>query len=897
MPIRFAQQYNQWHSIAWTHAFSRNGKQTMTPTSVDSPHESGPASGRARAWLPKGAKVSALVFAGVFAIYRLATFTPQPLDGPHTLRPVLNAWFDAFVRLHERPETAYENWRAWCLFALLIAPALGLLNFAREHRTLNLPDRVAKILCSRGLLFAALAATFVLCRYPTLIDYQLNPDEGEFLSAAHKLFYDGNYFHSVDCGSSGPLNIYPLMLPAILGISPDYASSRILVLLIALAAIYLFHRTIRLLAPDSVARIAILPLACALAVFENQNLVHYSSEQIPVLLISLALYIAVRVLRNPLAHPIPLFLLGFLTSAAFFAKMQSVPIVGSIGAVAVLYTYASGNARKRRQPPLLFLAGALPLQLLNAAVCLASGVWTNFWIGYIVSNQRYADMGSNFVTELPGLVAYFVKIPEVGYFLFTFLGIGASYAVQRFSADRAGGRTVLLRMAIASALVIGALMATLLHADAATISTWLVLIAVFVASMSFVFYEKGSFGNDPVRWFGLLSIVSIAAAVFSVYRPHRPFPHYLFFLFLPVAAAMAWMLIRRTRPGSAGDRPHSASFAFPLLFAALALTHATFLWGSLNPHRFRTTTATIRQPEGDFIRSLTSANGRIFVWGWTADPYLGSGHVTATRDLNLFYQFLAPEEITSYYRARLLNDLSHHPPELIVDAIGHDSWFFDDNAAYGLAQVPEIASFVSHFYRHVADAYGERFFLRLDLAARADSVEMPKSCAPAAVRCAPYPRRLYPDGTSELVMENLPAVEMPEHALVEVQFTPFGRQTDNATILNNEAVPHSFRGFRFQNMGGDRYRLLLGLGERWAFSKPILLADGKPVWLSVEFAGTEVRIQANGAMVDTMHLPAPMAGSPGPITVGSWIDGVCRFSGTIQFFQIVDLGKTQQPPG
>jgi hypothetical protein len=328
-----------------------------------------------------------------------------------------------------------------------------------------------------------------------------------------------------------------------------------------------------------------------------------------------------------------------------------------------------------------------------------------------------------------------------------------------------------------------------------------------------------------------------------------------------------------------------------LLFAALALTQATFLWGTRDPHSFRTTVATIRQPEGDFIRSLTSPRGQIFVWGWTPDPYLGSGHVTATRDLNLFYQFLAPEEITSYYRQRLLNDLSHNPPELIIDAIGTDSWAMEDQGTYGLDKVPQISGFVRDFYRHVVDAYGERFFLRADLMSRAASIKLPKACAPAAVRCIPSPRRFYGDGVTTPVMDNQPPLQVPQHALLEVQFTPFGRQTDNATIVNNEAVPNSFRGFRFQNMGGDLYRLLVGLGNQCAFSKPILLAEGKPVWLSIEFVGGEVRIQTNGALVDTMRMPAAMADSPGAVTIGSWINGACRFSGTIQFFQVEDLGK------
>ena len=856
----------------------------MTPHSLDSPHE--PAIGSselARSWLSKTrVKITAWALVAIFAIYRLATFTPQPLDGPHTLRPILNAWFDAWLRLHEHPETAYENWRALCLFALLTAPALAVLNLLREHGTIRLPDRAAKILSSRWLFFAAIAATLLLCRYPTLVDYQLNPDEGEFLSAAHKLFYEGNYFDSVDCGTSGPLNIYPLMLPAIFGFSPDYASSRVLVLLIAISAIYIFYRTIRLLAPDSVARIAILPLAGALAVFEHPNLVHYSSEQIPILLVSLALYLAVRVLHDPAAHRIPLFLLGFLASAAFFSKMQSLPIVGLTGAVALAYTYASGNARKFWQPAVLFIAGMLPLQLLNLAMCLAAGVWTNFTISYIVSNQRYADLGSNFITELPGLINYFLATPEVAYFLFSFLAICACYGILALRNDRAGERKDLWLMAVMSAIVIGTLMATLLHADAAAISAYLVLIAASMVLMSFLLtYEQGPFGTDPVRWFGLLSAVAAGAAIFSIYRPHRQFPHYLFFLFLPVSAVMAWMLIRQAKEPSA-DHSRFARLAFPLLFAVLALANATFLWGSRDPHRFRTMAATIRQPEGDFIRSLTSPNGQIFVWGWTPDPYLGSGRVSATRDLNLFYQFLAPEEITTYYRHRLLEDLSHNPPELIVDAIGTDSWAFEDNAIYGLNQVPEIARFVNDFYRHVADAYGERFFLRADLAARFNSVTPPKACSPAALRCIASPRRFYGEGVTSLIMDDQPPIKIPEHALIEIQFTPFGRQPANATIFNNEAAPNSFRGIRFQNTGGDFYKLMVGLGDRWAFSKPIWLPEGKPVWLSIEFAGKEVRIQANGKAADTLHLFAAMVDSPGPITLG-------RFTGTMQFFQLVKL--------
>jgi hypothetical protein len=238
----------------------------------------------------------------------------------------------------------------------------------------------------------------------------------------------------------------------------------------------------------------------------------------------------------------------------------------------------------------------------------------------------------------------------------------------------------------------------------------------------------------------------------------------------------------------------------------------------------------------------------------------------------------------------MMDDLRQNAPELIIDAIGTNSWAMDDRGMFGPDQVPEFARFLSRFYRHVGDGYGERFFLRADLADRATTLKMPTTCAPAAIRCMASPRRFYGEGVTAPITDDLPPLKLPERALVEVQLTPFGPQTANATILNNEAAPRSFRGFRLQNTGGDLYQLLVGLSDRWESSEPIRLPDSKTVWLSIEFDGAQVHIKTDGAPVTTMHLPAPMADAPGPITLGSWIGGASRFNGTIQFFQIVDLG-------
>jgi hypothetical protein len=38
--------------------------------------------------------------------------------------------------------------------------------------------------------------------------------------------------------------------------------------------------------------------------------------------------------------------------------------------------------------------------------------------------------------------------------------------------------------------------------------------------------------------------------------------------------------------------------------------------------------------------------------------------------------------------------------------------------------------------------------------------------------------------------------------------------------------------------------------------------------------------------MESMALVAPIADSPGPINLGAWIGGACRFSGTVDFFEI-----------
>ncbi len=611
----------------------------------------------------------------------------------------------------------------------------------------------------------------------------------------------------------------------------------------------------------------------AFANFRHPNLVDYSSEHVPLLLISLALYGTVRVLRNPEAYGVPVFLLGLAACAAFFAKMQSVPIVVAMSAVAVAYVHASGWA-KWWKPTLLFLAGAAPLAVLNAAFCLLTGVWPDFVMAYIIANQRYADVQASVIIDLPWFVAYLVDTIEIRYLLFTFFALAAAYSYQRARGGILNDAAAFLRMAGIGATAFAA--AIFIRgwnsgADYAYV-LWIAILAIptyFVLS-----YRKRLFGNDSLSWFGITALAALGAALFSIYKPHHPFPHYLLLLIVPVCAGMAWMVMRQAGRG----------FSFVSLFVVLTVAYGSYLWGSQDNQALTRIPYALRPLEGNLIRAMTSPGSQIVVWGWTVGPYLGSGRIPATRDTNManFFSTLWPE-ISTYYRQRFVRDLMDNPAELFIDAVGPKSWAFTDSR-FNFEQCPEIKAYIDLHYVHLVDLYEQRYYLRRDLVGkrRLPFIRDPALCEPGALRCldkaSTEPRQLKP-------------IQMPGHALLEIRFTPSAPESANATLFSNERMPGSFRGFQFFHVGGDEYRFAFGLGSNWAFSKEISFEQGEAASLWVEFNGDDITIRRNGEFEEQMHLPRPVADSDGPITLESWIGGERRFEGEIKFFQISDLQK------
>ena len=668
-----------------------------------------------------------LIGAGLAAVlilcaWRLLTFIPQPLDAPGTLRPVFYALVTKLIKLYGGPERAEQSWQSLSIMVLCLPTVLAFLNYFSQQSDSALPGWVRQLSGSRLLFFGGIAGGLLLCRFPSMLWGPMNPDEGLFLVAAQKLFRDPIFFRTVDCGTSGPLNVYPMMLPALFGISPDYLSARLISVMIVAASVYCIYRTFALVVDEKTARIAVIPAAGVFAVVKDRDFYHYSSEDVSLLLLALALNIAVRTFRKPERYQWKVTGLGLLTGAAFFAKMQAVPIAGCISMVAILYIYRNSQVQKWWRPLLLFGAGAGSLFALNAVVCAASGVWRDFWMEYIVGNYSYARPHGSLDTQVSRFTEFVLSVNEFRLFAVTLLGIFASYAYKATRREALSGQALFLRMAVAGGIVLAG-GAAFLQPGGSGVAVSVEVIGVALLPGAFLLlWQDGDRESAPIRWYGFLTAAVLVAALGAVFIARHTFQHYLRLVFFPLTTAMAWPVVAGSRkaPAQAADQVEfsggeRSGLAFLLIFATFALLRLVSVWGGPNNFGFARFPSTVRPAQSDLIDSITQPADAIAVWGWDAPTYLGAGRVPATKDIATAQLFVLDDSVRAYYREAYARALRRARPKLFVDAID-TSFPKMRRDVRDFELVPEVHEFIQSEYVHFLDAFNQRYYIRRDLA-------------------------------------------------------------------------------------------------------------------------------------------------------------------------------------
>jgi hypothetical protein len=508
----------------------------------------------------------------------------------------------------------------------------------------------------RSLFVLLLAgALFVFQRDAIRANFQLwNPDESEMIAGALTLQERPVFWRDVDGTTHGPLDQWPLLLPAFAGGRIDYTSTRLVSAGIIVLLLLSLQAALAGRLKEGTARLLVLP-AWALFIFnQDPETAQYSSELMPSLLLLLAVAWWPRAIRPEKSGWC--WAIGAAAGAAPLAKLQAAPLAAWILVFVQIFIWrgTSGTPDIRwRKTALLILGAATPV-LFFVGIAAFAGAFRDFLVRYLETNIfSYALNGERFFNN------------------------------ARPSPEMIFGFSQFLWPVVGAIVLAGAI---------AALRRWRLA------------------GSDFAMALGL-----VAAAAFAIYTPHKPFAHYFLLLVGPlilllgaVAGPVLQNIAARLPPLG------RALLAAAFLAVPCGLTIAHHFQ---NPDYFRFILRSRPPVSGEVVDALerhVAAGETLAVWGWQPALYVMTQTVCATPDLTIFWQIL-PNPWQEFYQSRYLRDLRARPPVVFVDTMGpSDFFFFKKPAATRHENFPALRDFIDQNFLLTETVAGCRVYVRRD---------------------------------------------------------------------------------------------------------------------------------------------------------------------------------------
>lgn len=521
---------------------------------------------------------------------------------------------------------------------------------------------------SEPAFILSLVLFIAAARWPGFLAPSLNPDESFFISGAMKLLKDPVFWRSVDGTTSGPLNIYPLTIPALFGFRLEYAGARMVGLALVIISVICLYYALRYLYGKSIARPSIIPIATCFALMTYCDYIHYSSEHVSIAISSIALLILCRYYSSGLNNGRGLiFLMGFVVGLIPYAKMQAVPLAFGLSCIFshILWVRSDKPAhffRKLR----LFLSGLLSFSAFVALALVVFSLVKEFWISYIQANIFYGKSPLGFLYPTSAWPRFLGRMEDTRIF-FGLAGIvlvmDLLFLAVKCTKECSGGK----------------------NSD----------------TFTFIYY----------------SMVFLAGSVLSVILPARNYTHYMLFLIIPSGFLVGVFL------GEINKVPEFQKPAKRILRSSLTTTVITMilagsclqLYGNAKngnqyiDHR-KDYMDNYISPFSRSILKYASRGDSMIVWGWAADLYIETGLAPGTRDADSRPPTPSPQQ--PYFRKRFIKDFLKSNPRLFVDAVAPGFFGLNIKALEGHDAFPEVAAIVQENYRLVEEIQGVRIYVK-----------------------------------------------------------------------------------------------------------------------------------------------------------------------------------------
>jgi hypothetical protein len=504
-----------------------------------------------------------------------------------------------------------------------------------------------------GLFLFVAGLTLLVWRWPTFLwQNPMSPDEGQWVAAAMKTTVDWVPWRGFDLGTSGPLSAYVLALPALLGRRIDFFSTRLLGVCLLTVTVAGLYCAVKWLSDPRVARLAVIPSVLLLALTNDWNFLHFSSEIVPIFLTTIALAAGAYLVGEgrPQSHRYTAIgIAGLCLGSTGLAKIQSMPIAVSLLILlfaAIVWTHR--RARTRAKLETLFLV----LSLLTVPAMIVTVVWvTGGWDYAVQSFLKHA-------------IAYVQRGQQLSLaFLFE---MSPSYA----------------------AFLVPSLLLVLVGAGA-------------------LFHRRTGTSSRSL-WLGAVSLLLLLGASVAIYTPKRAFPHYLLFSVVPLSCCVASVLAltRKNNLWRGRETYLASAYAGIFLIPALAVLMSSPSSPFLKEMVFNSTW--IGSEQAVAIARNTRPGDYVAIWGSHPEYFVQTGTIMATR-----YPQLVPMPGPSqdFYEQSMLKDLQDHVPRLFVDAFAPDPLQSNGYQYSGYETFPILATFVTERFVLEEEVGGVRIFV------------------------------------------------------------------------------------------------------------------------------------------------------------------------------------------
>lgn len=517
----------------------------------------------------------------------------------------------------------------------------GIVILASIYR--KLPGWAFVVLCIGLLSFM---------RMPAIVfNRELNADESQMLSHAITLYQDPVYWRSVDGTTIGPLDNYLLVIPKLFGFQINYTSGRVMGLLCCIGALLFIFSAMKKWFGESTARVAFTAPIIFLAFTQENDFVHYSSEQLPVFLLACTIWLLSKITDHRQISSWVTFFLGLVAGMMPFAKLQSVPQALVVVLAAFWLCYQFYKRSKEIKPLFFLLAGGLTFPILLFLWILANDVFQDFIDFYIFGNAIYAG-GSSFI-EIP---AQFFKL-------------------ILFSADFSIYSLVLL-----IPIIFGLFIAIRPSAVTRTTADFIIPATIILLILTGI-YSSTKSGNSFIHYLNFCIYPWILLAAYGIKTRNNWF----------VAAPIILLLWFAGNDAISYRREHRLN-AFESVNGLNKLD---------------------KSPVVVALMKFTKPGDYMVVWGWQCKYYVEAQLAQGTAE-NHSERSIFKHPMQEKYLARYVSDLQRTKPAVILDAVGIYSLWVQDKKTQGINSFPAVADFVNQHYTLISTIDDVTLYVRKD---------------------------------------------------------------------------------------------------------------------------------------------------------------------------------------